>query len=111
MGEHLKGRVLLVEDEPVLRKLISEYWTTLSEDERNDIANKLIAALNSIGIKGTTARWNVHTRSPRWQLTIESPWCANKSRSGVSRALEQAMARTDIQAPINGVILKSSPKK
>ena len=83
-------------------------WVILSEDERNNIGNELIAALNSIGVGGATAQWNMPAHLPHWQLIIESSWCASKSRNEVSIAREQAMARADIQAPINGVILKRS---
>jgi hypothetical protein len=33
------------------------------------------------------------------------------SQNDVARALEQAMARADIQAPINGIILKRPHEK
>ena len=82
-------------------------WTALSEDEKNDIKNKLIAALNSIGIKGATAWWNKPAVLHHWQLIIETLWCANKTRTAIIRSLEQAMARADVQGPMNGVILKS----
>ncbi len=81
-------------------------WLALSEDERKDIENNLMAALNSIGIKGAVTRWSSPGHLPHWRLTIETSWCANKSRNDVSRALEQAMARVDIEAPINGVLLR-----
>ena len=86
-------------------------WAALSEDDRNDIENKLIAALNSIGIRGATARWNAPAYLHHWQLIIETSWCDTKSRNEAAIAREQAMARADIQAPINGVLLKGSPEK
>jgi hypothetical protein len=86
-------------------------WTTLSENERNDIEYKLIAALNSIGVRGATVQWNMPAQLPHWQLIVETSWCASKSRNGVAIAREQAMARADIQAPINGVILKNFREK
>jgi hypothetical protein len=86
-------------------------WVILSEVERIGIGKKLVAALNSIGVEGATVQWNMPSHLPHWQLIIESAWCASKSRNEVSIAREQAMARADILAPINGVILKSSPPK
>ena len=82
-------------------------WTALSEDERDDIKNKLIAALNSIGIKGATARWTKPAQLPNWQLIIKTSWCDRQSRSDVLRARDQAIARADVRGPMNGVILKS----
>jgi hypothetical protein len=86
-------------------------WTALSEDERKDIEDKLREALNSIGIKGAMTRWNKSPVLHHWQLVIETLWCANKTRTAIIRSLEQAMARTDIQAPKNGVILRSHKEK
>jgi len=82
-------------------------WTALSEDERKDIKNKLIAALNSLGIKGATAWWNKAAKLPHWQLIIQTSWCERQSRSEVLRVRDQAIARADVQGPMNGVILKS----
>jgi hypothetical protein len=82
-------------------------WTALSEDERNDIKQKLIAALNSIGIKGATARWNNPAQLPHWQLIIQTSWCDQQSRSDVLRVRDQVMAKADIQGPMNSVILRS----
>jgi hypothetical protein len=86
-------------------------WTALSEGERKDIEDKLRAALNSIGIKGATSRWNKPAVLHHWQLIIETLWCTNKTRTAIIRSLEQAMARTGIQTPINGIVLKSPPEK
>jgi hypothetical protein len=86
-------------------------WTALSEDERKAIKQKLIAALNSVGIKGATARWNNPAQLPHWQLIIQTSWCDWQSRNDVLRVRDQAMARADLQAPINGVILKSHKEK
>ena len=86
-------------------------WTSLSEAERNDIKNRLIAALNSLGIKGAVPRWNKPAQLPHWQLIIQTSWCERQSRSDVLSVRDQAMARADIQAPINGVILKSHKEK
>jgi len=86
-------------------------WLALSEDERTDIENGLKAALNSIGIKGAITGWSGPGHLPHWRLTLETSWCANKSRNDISRALEQAMARADIQAPVNGVHLKDLPER
>jgi hypothetical protein len=86
-------------------------WTSLSAVERNDIEHKLIAALNSIGIKVAVTRWNVPSQLPHWQLLIETSWCKEHIRSEILIALDQAMARADVQAPINGVILKSHKEK
>jgi|ERR1019366_76864 hypothetical protein len=77
-------------------------WTALSEDEIKNIEAKIVAALNSIGIKVAKARWNMPVPLPHWQLMIETPWCASMSRNDVDRALEQAMARADIQVRIPG---------
>ena len=82
-------------------------WLDLSEDEREEIENELLAALNSIGVKGAMAHWSSPGLLPHWRLTIETSWCAGKSRNDISRALEQAMARADIQAPVNGIHLKN----
>jgi hypothetical protein len=82
-------------------------WTVLSEDERNEIKNKLIAALNSLGIKGAMARWNKPAQLPHWQLIIQTSWCDRNSRSDALRVRDQAMARADVHIQINGVILKS----
>ena len=86
-------------------------WTALSEDEIKNIEAKIVAALNTIGIKVAKARWNMPGPLPHWQLMIETPWCASMSRNDVDRALEQAMARAGIQAPINGIILKRPHEK
>jgi len=86
-------------------------WTALSEDERNDIKQKLIAALKSMGIKGATTWWNKPVQLPHWQLIIQTSWCERQSHSDVLRVRDQAMARADIQAPLNGVILKSHKKE
>ena len=86
-------------------------WTTLSEAERNDIKNRLIAALNSTGIKGAVTRWNKPAQLPHWQLIIQTSWCERQSRRDVLSVRDQAVARADIQAPINGVILKSHKEK
>ena len=85
-------------------------WTNLYEEERRDIENKIMRALSSIGIKGGVSRWNMPAQLPHWQLIIQTSWCADKSRREVSLALEQAMARADIQAPMNGVILGGPPE-
>jgi hypothetical protein len=84
-------------------------WTALSEEERSEIESKLVAALNSIGIKGAVTRWNVPSQLPHWQLVIETSWCDKQPRSDILIARDQAMARADIQGPMNGVILKSPP--
>jgi hypothetical protein len=86
-------------------------WTALSEDERKDIEAKIVAALNCNGIRAEVARWNTPGPLPHWQLMLETPWCASMSRNDVTRALEQAMARADIQSPINGVTLKRPHEK
>jgi hypothetical protein len=86
-------------------------WTALSEDEIKDIEAKIVAALNSIGIKVAKARWNMPGPLPHWQLMLETKWCASMSQHDVARALEQSMARADIQAPINGIILKRPHEK
>ena len=83
----------------------------MSEAERNAIKDKLIAALNSIGIKGAVTRWNKLAQPPHWQLIIQTSWCERQSRRDVSSVRDQAMARADIQAPINSVILKSHKEK
>jgi hypothetical protein len=85
-------------------------WTGLSEDERNEIKQKLLATLKSLGIMGATGQWNKPEQLPHWQLVIETSWCDRQFRSNVLRVTEQAMARADIQAPIGGVILKSHKK-
>jgi hypothetical protein len=82
-------------------------WTALSDEERNDIESKLRAALNSIGIKGAVTRWNKPAQLPHWQLVIETSWCDKQPRSNILIARDQAMARADIEGPMNGVILKS----
>lgn len=86
-------------------------WTALSEHERREIEDKLMAALNSIGIKGAATRWNMPGRIPHWQLIIETSWCAGKSWNSVSTAQGQAMARADIQGPAHGVVLRSPPER
>lgn len=86
-------------------------WTALSAAERNDIEHKLIAALNSIGIKGAVTRWNVPSQLPHWKLLIETPWCNEHGRGEILIALDQALARADIQVPMDGVILKSPSKR
>jgi hypothetical protein len=86
-------------------------WTALSENERKDIEDKIMAALNSNGIKAAIARWNMPGPLPHWQLMLETPWCASMSRNDVARALEQAMARADIAGPVNGIILKRPHEK
>lgn len=86
-------------------------WAALSEDDRNDIENKVLAALNSIGIKDTIAQWNKPAKLPHWQLIIETSWCSSKSRSDVVIARDQAMARADIQRPMNGVVLRRPQEK
>ena len=86
-------------------------WTALSEEERNDIESKLRAALNSIGIKGAVTRWNKPAQPPHWQLVIETSWCDKQPRSNIMIARDQAMARADIEGPMNGVILKSPAGK
>jgi hypothetical protein len=86
-------------------------WTALSENERKDIEDKIMAALNSNGIKAAIARWNMPGPLPHWQLMLETPWCASMSRNDVARALEQAMARADIAGPVNGVTLKRPHEK
>jgi hypothetical protein len=85
-------------------------WTALSEDERNDIQQKLLAALNSLGIKGATAWWSKPAELPHWQLVIQTSWCERQSRSDALRVRDQAMARADVQGPINGIILKGHKK-
>lgn len=86
-------------------------WSALSQDKRSDIANKIVATLNSIGIKNVIPRWQRPAQLPHWQLVIETSWCAHKSQSDVSRALGQAIARASMYAPINGIVLKSSRQK
>ena len=86
-------------------------WTALSEDERKDIEAKIVAALDSNGIRAATVRWKMPGPLPHWQLMLETPWYASMSRNDVSRALEQAMARADIHGPLNGVILKRPHEK
>jgi hypothetical protein len=86
-------------------------WSALSEDDRNDMENKVVASLNSIGIKGAVARWNMPAELPHWQLIIETSWCASKAPNDVARSRDQAMARAGIYAPMNGVILKSPQEK
>jgi hypothetical protein len=86
-------------------------WTALSEDERKDIEAKIVAALNSNGIRAAKAQWNMPGPLPHWQLMLETPWCASMSRNDVARALEQAMARADIPGPLNGVTLKRPHEK
>ena len=86
-------------------------WTALSEEERNEIESKLMAALNSIGIKGAVTRWNKPAHLPHWQLVIETSWCDKQPRSNVLIACDQAMARADIEGPLYGVILKSHAGK
>jgi hypothetical protein len=86
-------------------------WSELSQDQKSNIANKIVAALNSIGIKDTTARWRIPEQLPHYQLIIETPWCASKSRGDVSRALDQAIARASIYVPMNGIILGSPQQK
>ena len=86
-------------------------WTALSEYERKDIEDKIMAALNSIGIKGAVTRWNKPGPLPHWQLMLETKWCASMSQNDVARALEQSMARADIQAPANSVMLKRPHEK
>jgi len=86
-------------------------WTALSEDEIKNIEAKIVAALNSIGIKVAKARWNMPGLLPHWQLMLETPWCASMSRNDVARALEQAMARADIHGPLNGITLKRPHEK
>jgi hypothetical protein len=86
-------------------------WTALSEYERNNIEAKIVAALNSNGIRAAIARWNKPGPLPHWQLMLETPWCASMSRDDVARALEQAMARADISGPVNGVTLKRPHEK
>ncbi len=81
-------------------------WVALSEDERSDIKTKLITALGSIGIKSAIGRWNKPGELRCWQLTIGTLWCSTQSRHGIARALEQAIARADIDVPRGGVILR-----
>ena len=85
-------------------------WTNLYEEERRDIESKLMIALNSIGITGTVTRWNMPSHLPHWQLVIQTSWCADKPHQTVALALEQAMARADIQAPMCAVILGGPPE-
>ena len=86
-------------------------WTALSEDERNEIKNKLITALNYLGIKGATARWNKPAQVPHWQLIIQTSWCDRNSRSAALMLRDQAIARAVVQGPMDGVILKSHKEK
>jgi hypothetical protein len=86
-------------------------WTALSEDERKDIENKVMVALKSVGIKGAVTRWNKPAQLPHWQLIIQTSWCERQSRSDILSVRDQAMARADIQAPTNAVILKSHKEK
>jgi len=85
-------------------------WSTLSEAERNDIENKILAALDSIGIRGAMAQWNKPAQLPHWQLIIQSSWCDEHSHSDILRAKEQAIARAEVQGPMNGIILKGHRK-
>ena len=85
-------------------------WSALTEAERNDIENKVLAALNSIGVQSETTCWNKPAQLPHWQLIIQTPWCDKHSRGDVSRAKEQAIARAQVEAPINGIILKGHKK-
>jgi hypothetical protein len=85
-------------------------WTDLYEEERRDIESKLMIALSSIGIKGAMTRWNMPSQLPHWQLVIQTSWCADKPHHDVALALEQAMARADIQAPLGAVILGGPPE-
>jgi hypothetical protein len=86
-------------------------WTALSEDERKDIENKVMVALKSVGIKGAVTRWNKPAQLPHWQLIIQTSWCERQSRSDILSVRDRAMARADIQAPTNAVVLKSHKEK
>jgi hypothetical protein len=86
-------------------------WSQLSQDQKNDIANKVVAALNSIGIKDARARWKMSKQLAHWQLIIETSWRASKSQSDVSRTLGQAIARAEIYMPMNSIVLKSPKEK
>jgi hypothetical protein len=86
-------------------------WTSLSETERKDIEHRLTATLSSFGIKGATAWWNKPAQLPHWQLIIQTSWCDRESRTGALRVKEQAMARADVQGPMNSVVLKGHEEK
>jgi hypothetical protein len=85
-------------------------WTALSVEDRAYIEDRLMRALNYIGVKGALTRWNEPTKLPYWQLVIQSSWRADKQRHVVAQALDQAMARADIQAPLNSIILGGPPE-
>ena len=82
-------------------------WTNLSGEERAGIEDALKTALNGLGIKGATTRWVKPAKLPHWQLIIQTTWCDRQSRSDVLRVRDQAMARADVQGPMQCVILKS----
>jgi hypothetical protein len=85
-------------------------WATLSEAERSDIEDKVIAALESLGVKGATTWWNKPAQLSYWQLIIQSSWCEMHSRTDAFKVTDQAIAAAKIEAPRNDIILKSHRK-
>ena len=86
-------------------------WKDLSVEDRAYIEDGLMRALSHLGIKGALTRWSKPTTYRRhWQLVIQTSWCDDKQRHVVTQALEQAMARADIPAPTNGIILSGPPE-
>jgi hypothetical protein len=85
-------------------------WTDLSIKDRAHIEHNLTLSLNHLGIKGALTRWSKPSKLPHWQLVIQTSWCVDKQRNAVAQALDQAMARADIQAPLNGIILRGPPE-
>jgi hypothetical protein len=93
----------------VVAQLVAD-WSSLSEAERSDIENKVLAALNSLGIKSESVWWNKPAQLPHWQLIIQTSWRDRHSRGDASRVREQAIVRAEVQAPMNGIILKGHKK-
>lgn len=81
-------------------------WTSLSEEQRKDMKDRMLSALASLAVVPAAARWAYTEPLQHWQLIIESPWCGSHSVSDVNRAREQAVERARLDAPMNGVVLK-----
>lgn len=80
-------------------------WSALSVEDRAIIEDRILTELGEVGIKGAVTRWIKPSHLRPWQLVIQTSWCSDKPASNVDVALDQAMARADVQAPKNVVML------
>jgi hypothetical protein len=86
-------------------------WKVLSLDDRFHIEADLNWALKCIGITGILAVWIMPAKVLHWRLRVQSSWCTGKTRTAIYVALDQAIARAGITAPLNAITLCELPTK